>query len=109
MTDQIQIPEYMLDDFESTWRRRRRLAKESVGYFLTLMTALSAIFLAFAIGLLFAGNEVGGLTILACVLIPAAACGFVLLIIRRDMRKADDVLLMIDGIRRRGPAEGGRP
>jgi hypothetical protein len=101
MRDQIQIPESMLDDFASSWRRRRRLAEESVGYFSTLMAVLAAIFLAFAVGLLFSGNEVGGLTVLACVPIPAASLGLVHLVVRRD------VLLMIKGIRQRGPTTGG--
>jgi hypothetical protein len=109
MRDQIPISKSMLDDFESTWRRRRRLAQEAVVAIGWMTVVLSALFLATAVVGLSAGNEVFGLTVLACVPMPPFAFGIVLIVVRRDVRKADNVLLMIDDIRRRGPAEGGRP
>lgn len=107
MTDQILISESMLDHFESTWRRRRRMARDVMGDIARPALALSILFLVFAVAALFAGNEVFGLTVLACLPMPSVATGIVLLVARRDARKADEVLLMIDGIRRRGPTTGG--
>ena len=109
MNDEIRIPEYMLDDFESSWRRRRRLAGEAVGPMAWMMLFCSVALLAFAVALLFDGNEVGGLTVLACVPMPSLAFGIVYLVVRKDARKADGVLRMIDNIRRRGPTTGGCP
>lgn len=85
------------------------MARNVVGDIARPALALSILFLMFAVAALFAGNEVFGLTVLACLPMPSVAMGIVLLVVRRDARKADDVLKMIEGIRQRGPVDGKRP
>ena len=109
MRDQFLISGDMLDDFEIRCRRRRWLAMATAGDTGWMSVLLSAIFLATAIVVLFAGNDVFGLILIACVPVPAVAFGIVLLVMRREIRQADKALLVIDGIRRRGPVGGGHP